>query len=380
MDARRSRLLLAAMRGNGSRGRPNPGLSGPGSLSLTKGRRLRILNSVFGGCDQAWSHRRRGAAHKEEYVATAVRTEALTKQFINPSTGGLVTAVSDLNIEVERNEIFGFLGRNGAGKTTTIKMLLGLIFPTTGSGEILGRPLGDNEVKKRISLLPEEPYFYDHLAGPEVLDFYARIFHLPTAVRIQRIPELMARVGLKDVGRKRLSQYSKGMRQRIGIAQALINDPDVLFFDEPTSGLDPIAHDEILDLIISIREKGKTMFLCSHQLPDVERVCDRVAIIDRGKMQVQGKIDDLLSTPDTRIEFMGLPEGEAMAKVTAAAVNHSMVDGVLQASVKGEDVDGLIGYARSQGAKIVSVMPHRRTLSELFRETVSRSGDSEVVS
>lgn len=305
-------------------------------------------------------------------MGSAIRTEALTKHFENPTTGGLVTAVSDLSIEVQEGEIFGFLGPNGAGKTTTIKMLLGLIFPSRGSAEVLGRPVGDIETKRLISYLPETPYFYDHMTGAELLDFYGRIFHLPSAGRRKRVAELMETVGLAGAGRKRLAQYSKGMLQRIGIAQALVNDPELLFFDEPTSGLDPIAHIEIRDLILSIREKGKTMFLSSHQLHDVEVVCDRVAIVYDGILRKVGKLEDLLVGDEVDIKANGL-DPETEGKLADEATHFSKDDGSVALRCHSSKSQGLIDLIRGKNGAIESVGPHRKSMEEVFVETIEEA-------
>jgi ABC-2 type transport system ATP-binding protein len=305
-------------------------------------------------------------------LGLAITTDGLTKYFENPTTGGLVTAVSDLSIEVEEGGIFGFLGPNGAGKTTTIKMLLGLIFPSRGSAQVLGRPAGDIESKRRISYLPESPYFYDHMTAAELLDFYGRIFHLTGGVRRKRIAELIETVGLTSAGRKRLAQYSKGMLQRIGIAQALVNDPELLFFDEPTSGLDPIAHIEIRDLILSIREKGKTMFLSSHQLHDVEVVCDKVAIIYDGVLRKVGRLQDLLVGDEVDIRAKGL-DPETEGKLAEEATRFAREDGSVSLLCHGSKSQGLIDLIRSRKGTIESVGPHRKSMEEVFVETIEEA-------
>jgi ABC-2 type transport system ATP-binding protein len=305
-------------------------------------------------------------------LALAIRTDGLTKYFENPTTGGLVTAVSNLSIEVEEGEIFGFLGPNGAGKTTTIKMLLGLIFPSRGTAEVLGRPAGDIEAKRLISYLPESPYFYEHMTASEVLDFYGRIFHLGSKERRKRTEELVNTVGLAAAGRKRLGQYSKGMLQRIGIAQALVNDPELLFFDEPTSGLDPIAHIEIRDLIRSIGRQGKTMFLSSHQLYDVEMVCDRVAIIYDGLLRRVGRLDELLTGDEVDIKASNL-DAEAEAKLRQGATHFAKENGAVRVRCQNTKSQDLIDLIRRSKGVIESVGPHRKTMEEVFVETVEQA-------
>ncbi len=195
-------------------------------------------------------------------MAAAISIHGLTKKYVDVWQKQEVVAVNNLNLDVEEGEIFGFLGRNGAGKTTTIKMLLGLIFPTAGDATILGRPMGDNNVKRELAYLPEETYFYDSMTGWDLLDFYARLFRIPEPERSRRVQLALEKVRLQPEAWKRsVRGYSKGMRQRIGIAQALINDPKLLFLDEPTSGLDPIAHAELRDIVASLKEEGKTVFL-----------------------------------------------------------------------------------------------------------------------
>ena len=250
-------------------------------------------------------------------MAEAINVQGLTKTY-KGTLGETVTAVDDLSFQVQQGEIFGFIGPNGAGKTTTIKTLLGLLFPTKGTAMVLGKPAGDIEVKRRISYLPESPYFYEHMTAVEVLDFYCKLFRLNSRTRKAKVAELLDRVGLTRDAQRSLRNYSKGMLQRIGIAQALINEPDLLFFDEPTSGLDPIAHKDITDLICSLRTQGKTVFLSSHQLSDVESVCDRVAIINRGKLARIGSLEDLLLEGRTVIILAG-PDADLEEKLRPLA-------------------------------------------------------------
>src|SRR5690242_12172056 len=192
-------------------------------------------------------------------------------------------ALKPLDLTVESGEAFGFLGPNGAGKTTTLKLLMGIIFPTAGSARILGNDFRDAEIKKRIGFLPEQPYFYDYLSAPELLDYYAQLSGVPKAGRSRRIQDLLQRVGLGDAGNKQLRKFSKGMLQRVGIAQAIVHDPEVVFLDEPMSGLDPLGRHEIRELIQSLKDSGKTIFFSTHILSDAEALCDRVAVIHKGE-------------------------------------------------------------------------------------------------
>lgn len=287
-----------------------------------------------------------------------------------------VKAVDDLSLEVNEGEIFGFLGPNGAGKTTTIKMLLGIIFPTAGSAQILGMPIGDIETKRRISYLPETPYFYEHMSGQELLDFYGRLFHLSDSDRRQKSEELLKTVGLYADRRKPLSQYSKGMLQRIGIAQALINDPELLIFDEPTSGLDPIAHMDVRDLILDLKAQGKTVFLSSHQLSDVEMVCDRVSILNRGKLLKVGSLCDLLAGGKVEITVTGLDEAAVKKLQASCASLEYRSDCIVILQPEGPTVNETIDAIRSANGHIVSIIPLKRTLEDLFVEVI-REGNKQ---
>jgi ABC-2 type transport system ATP-binding protein len=301
----------------------------------------------------------------------AIRAEGLTKRFFQR---GEVVAVDHLNLEVEEGEIFGFLGPNGAGKTTTIKMLLGLIFPDEGTAEVLGHPAGDIEMRRLVSYLPENPYFYDHLTGGELLDFYGRLFGLGAKERGQRVDELMSLVGLRNDKAKQLKQYSKGMMQRIGIAQALINDPKVLIFDEPTSGLDPVAHIEIRNLIESLRTQGKTVFLSSHQLSDVELVCDRISIMNYGKLVKMGRVEDLIAEGRTEVTAESVP-AEVTGRLQAVTPEVKSENGHLVVTCADETiVNDVIDMIRNAQGRILSVVPLKRTLEEIFVETVGAAG------
>jgi len=224
----------------------------------------------------------------------AIETLSLTKIFTDWWGRSKVMAVSDLNLQVRHNEVFGFLGPNGSGKTTTIKMLLGLLKATKGRCLVLGGESTDPQIASRIGYLPEESYLYKYLSARETLNFYANLFGLAADVRKMRVEALLEMVGLGAVANRPVGTFSKGMARRIGLAQALINDPDLLILDEPTSGLDPIGTRQIKDLIIALAKRGKTILLCSHLLADVEDVCDRIAILYGGKMQTQGKVKELL--------------------------------------------------------------------------------------
>src|SRR5688572_7327468 len=224
----------------------------------------------------------------------AIRTQSLTKDF---STGFWrpkpYRALDGLNLEVEKGETFGFLGPNGAGKTTTLKLLMQLIYPTSGKAEILERPVGDVEVKRRTGYLPESPYFYDYLTAEELLDYFARLFGYDGADRRRRVSALLDQVGIAGERRLPLRKFSKGMVQRVGIAQALINDPEVVFLDEPMSGLDPLGRRDVRNLILSLRDRGTTVFFSSHVLSDAEALCSRVAVLANGTLVANGRISDL---------------------------------------------------------------------------------------
>jgi ABC-2 type transport system ATP-binding protein len=228
-----------------------------------------------------------------------------------------VTAVADLDIAVHNREVFGLLGPNGSGKSTTLKMVLGLLFPTRGQIRILGASPTDVQIKSRIGFLPEETYLYPFLSARETLDFYGRLFKLPRGERNRRIDMLLEMVGLSSVAYRRIGEYSKGMQRRIGLAQALINDPDLLILDEPTSGLDPIGTRETKDLIRTLCQRGKTILLSSHLLADVEDVCDRVCILYGGRARAQGTMSELLAQQDMTQILVGKLDPGTLAKIRA---------------------------------------------------------------
>jgi ABC-2 type transport system ATP-binding protein len=230
----------------------------------------------------------------------AVETVNLTKIFSDWWGRNKVIAVDDLNLKVKYNEVYGLLGPNGSGKTTTIKTLLGLLYPTKGKSIVLGGISTDPKISARIGFMPEESYLYRYLNARETLDFYGRLFKLPSEVRKMRIEALLDMVGLKAVANRPVGTYSKGMARRIGLAQALINDPELLILDEPTTGLDPIGTRQIKDLILKLAERGKTILLCSHLLADVEDVCDRISILYGGKVQTEGQVHQLLRQSDKK--------------------------------------------------------------------------------
>jgi ABC-2 type transport system ATP-binding protein len=231
-----------------------------------------------------------------------VETRKLTKVYRDFWGRRKKDALRALSLEIRRGEIFGLLGPNGSGKTTTIKLLLGLLFPTDGEAFVFGKPADDVRKNEKIGYLPEESYLYRFLNAEETLDFYGRLFNLPAGTRHKRSQDLIERVGLKADRKRNLREYSKGMRQRIGLAQALINDPDLVILDEPTSGLDPIGTRWMKNLIIDLRRQGKTVIMCSHRLEDVQDVCDRIAILHEGDLQAYGEVQVLLQDAN-RVEL-----------------------------------------------------------------------------
>ncbi|MDR0391423.1 MAG: ABC transporter ATP-binding protein [Planctomycetaceae bacterium] len=227
-----------------------------------------------------------------------------------------VRALKALDLEIVRGEVFGLLGPNGSGKTTTMKLLLGLLFPTAGEIFILGRPATDVKKNEKIGYLPEESYLYKFLNAEETLDFYGRLFNMSGAVRRQRIAQLISRVGLESAKKRQLREYSKGMARRLGLAQALINDPELVLLDEPTSGLDPIGTRNMKDLILDLKKQGKTVIMSSHLLADVQDVCDRIGILYQGELKELGRVDDLLQvSTETEIRVSDISE-DAKKKIT----------------------------------------------------------------
>ena len=231
-----------------------------------------------------------------------IETKNLTKEYRVGFWQKRVQVLSDLNLSVGQGEIFGYLGPNGAGKTTTLKLLMGLVEPTSGEARILGQPLGDVGIKQQVGFLPEQPYFYEYLTGRELLNFYGQLVGLDRFDRRERVHKLASQLRIESALDLPLRKYSKGMLQRIGLAQALLNDPKLVLLDEPMSGLDPIGRRQVRDLLLGLKEDGKTVFFSSHIIPDVEMVCDRVGILVSGRLVASGSLDDLLEAQVASIE------------------------------------------------------------------------------
>jgi ABC-2 type transport system ATP-binding protein len=304
-----------------------------------------------------------------------LKTQGLHKVFKVGFWGRHVTALESLDLEVRRGEVFGFLGPNGAGKTTTLKILMGLIYPTNGHAWILGHEIGTTSVRHQIGFLPESPYFYDYLTAVEFLRFYGQLFNLHGASLSRRIDDLLHMVGLSHVPHLQLRKFSKGMLQRIGIAQALINDPHLVVLDEPMSGLDPIGRKEVRDLILSLKEAGKTVFFSSHILHDAEVLCDRVGILVKGRLVAMGKINELVgggSISTIEVVVQGLGE-EGLAHVRPL-VEKSVLQGdrVLLVLRGPEHVNGALDIIRAAKATLISLSPQASSLEDLFMKQVNQ--------
>lgn len=305
-------------------------------------------------------------------TSPALRLEDVAKSFPGHLGIGKTVAVDGLDLTVERGQIVGLLGPNGAGKTTTIKMLLGLIRADRGRIGLLGGTPADPNVRARIGYLPENPYFYDHLNASEFLDFHARLAGLPRDERRGRIERTLQRVGLPKVGRTALRKFSKGMVQRVGLAQAILHDPELVILDEPMSGLDPIGRREVRDLVLDLRAAGRTVLFSSHILQDAEMICDRVAILRDGRLQSEGRLDELIARGVSWIEISvrgPLPDP------LAAELRSRDGERSLLRVADYEALTALLPSIAAAGGSVVSIWPKTETLEELFLRAVDARGD-----
>ena len=306
-----------------------------------------------------------------------VRVDGIVKDF-RPGFGlRRKRVLHGVTFDVHDGEIFGFVGPNGAGKTTTLKVLMGLIRPTEGRASILGCDVGESEFRHQIGFLPENPYFYPFLTAREILDFYARLSGVAASERRERVDRLLGLVNLGHAMDARLRTFSKGMLQRVGIAQALIHDPKVVFLDEPMSGLDPLGRKEIRDLILSLRAEGKTVFMNTHILPDVEMICDRVAIIVKGRIHHQGRIEDFM--PDARrrtdVVISSLPPETAEELTERFDLEMCGLGERIELRADEKDVHGVLDRVMTMGAEVISVTPYRNSLEDVFLDAVREGED-----
>ncbi|MFQ5513074.1 MAG: ABC transporter ATP-binding protein [Myxococcota bacterium] len=303
-----------------------------------------------------------------------IRTRALRKIFRTGFLMRPVEAVRGVDLDVSKGEIFGFIGPNGAGKTTTIKMLTGLIQPSGGEAWIQDVPVHSPASRRRLGFLPEGTFFHEYLTGREFLDFHARLLGLPRDVRRERIPKLLERVGIPHAADLRLRSYSKGMRQRAGLAQALVGDPELLIFDEPMSGLDPLGRKEVRDLILSLRDEGRTIFFSSHILADAEVICDQVAILIGGRIVHQGYVDDLLGQEVRGVELVVEGIEESVFEELRAMSQRAVVQGprFLFELAAEDEAEKALDRVREVHGRVRSFMPRRRSLEDLFVEEARR--------
>jgi len=317
-------------------------------------------------------------------VTAVIQVQDLRKSFRTPLRRKQVDVLQGVSFTVERGEVFGFLGPNGAGKTTTIRILMGLIAATGGQAHLFGEPVPSRAARARLGFLPESPYFYDYLTVTELLDLTGRLCGIEHRERKRRAAALIDRVGLARARNTPLKKYSKGMLQRAGIAQALINDPELVVLDEPTSGLDPVGRKEVRDIIVSLREQGKTVFFSSHILADVEAMSDRIGIVVGGRMRDVGSVSDLVGeTLRNTVVVLLLPapsedSGDADAVATELGQGaHAVERDGQELTVTldaGADIDAFLARARERGARVRSVTPRYDSLEDLFLRHAQSSG------
>jgi ABC-2 type transport system ATP-binding protein len=303
-------------------------------------------------------------------MTKAIEIDNLTKDYESGFWRKRKTrALDGLSLTVESGQIFGFLGANGAGKTTTLKLLMGLIYPTAGTARILNRDIDDIAMHARIGYLPENPYFYDYLTAREFLNYCGELFGLDRVTRERRTEELLTRVNLETKGWDRqLRKFSKGMLQRVGLAQALVNNPEIVFLDEPMSGLDPVGRREVRDLIASLRTQGKTVFMCSHILSDIEVLCDSVAILKQGRLAQAGSLAELRAGEAGMVEIIATgADAETLRQQLGSGATVTTTASGLRIEVADErEVDAVINALRQAHGKLVSVQPVRQSLEQLF--------------
>ncbi|MBI2815306.1 MAG: ABC transporter ATP-binding protein [Acidobacteria bacterium] len=312
---------------------------------------------------------------------TAIQISGLTKDYqIGFWRKRPWRALDGLSLEVERGEVFGFLGHNGAGKTTTLKLLTGLIFPTAGTAKVLGKPVGQPETFRHLGYLPENPYFYDYLTAQELLDYFAHFFQMDAGLRVRRREEMLKLVGLDSFRDMPLRKFSKGMLQRIGIAQAVLHDPEIVLLDEPMSGLDPMGRREVRDLIVQMKAEGKTVFFSTHILSDVEALCDRVAILNRGKLVGVGRLSELLR------QRSGVEAVVECASSCSAELQHlaskpvTVSGGQYRLEIQEENMPRFLAFCQTEGVRLVSLNPIRASLEDYFTELSQSASDGEHVS
>jgi ABC-2 type transport system ATP-binding protein len=310
-------------------------------------------------------------------MAAVLEVENLRKEFVRGFLRKRTVAVDGISFAVSPGEVFGFLGPNGAGKTTTMKMLMGLIHPSAGRATILGAKVGDLEAKRRIGYLPENPYFYDYLSAVEFLHMVGRIYGLEHGARTRRADELLERLGLAMAKTRAMRSYSKGMLQRVGLAQALMGDPELVVLDEPMSGLDPIGRREVRELIVELREQGKTVFFSTHILADANLLCDRVAIIVNGKLRDVGPLGELLSPKVHRVEVVwhGAEALHTELRERFTGEHATSSEGRVFVAREQAEVDAFLAAVIAGGGSITSVSPQRETLEELFVRDANRGGE-----
>jgi ABC-2 type transport system ATP-binding protein len=311
-------------------------------------------------------------------MAPAIRIEDLTKDYaIGFWRKRPYRALDRLSLTIEPGEVFGFLGPNGAGKTTTLKLLMQLIYPTLGRAEILGHPVGHVATRQRIGYLPENPYFYDYLTAEELLEYFAQLFGYSSADRKKRVPALLDRVGIGAERRLQLRKFSKGMIQRVGIAQALVNDPEVVFLDEPMSGLDPLGRREVRTLILELRDQGRTVFFSSHILADAETLCSRVAVVAAGRLAAAGRLTDMLAFEVRGWELVvaGVtPEGRERIAHTARQITEISPGRYAIELSLDRPPEQVAAEITATGATLVSLNPLRDTLEDFFVRRVAEMG------
>ena len=300
-----------------------------------------------------------------------IETRNLTKIYRSGFFLKKKIGIQNLSLKVESGEVFGFLGQNGAGKTTTIKILVGLSHPTSGEALVLGQNVQNREVRRNIGFVPEAPYFYEYLTAQEAMQFYAQIYALPRSVWKQRIPELLELVELTESAKRQIRHYSKGMRQRLGLAQALLPDPAVVIMDEPTSGLDPLGRRLVKEIILKLKEQRKTVFFSSHILPDVEAICNRVGLIHKGQLLREGSVEDLVGAEPAKIEIICR---KVSPESLSPFADHLFSEGeLLYLWVSStEKKKQIIEKIHQLGGEVEYIIPHRHSLEEYFKNLTKK--------